>query len=99
MLSLMADVPSADRARMISTASRNMSWRTSALGQPPPTMCSLRFSPAPSPSENRPRDKSCMVAAFWAITAGWYRRMGQVTKVMSGMTDVAWAAAPRTDQA
>jgi hypothetical protein len=40
-----------------------------------------------------------MVAAFWAITVGWYRRMGQVTKVMRGIREVAWAAAPRTDQA
>ncbi len=84
---------------MISTASRSMSWRSSALGHPPPTTCSLRLSPAPSPSEKRPWDKSCMVAAFCAITVGWYRRIGQVTKVMRGIREVAWEAAPSTDQA
>ena len=37
-----------------------------------------------------------MVAAFWATTAGWYRTIGQVTYVISGMRSVAWAAAPST---
>ena len=36
-----------------------------------PTTCSLRFSPEPSPSRNRPPERICIVAAFWATTAGW----------------------------
>ena len=64
---------------MISIASPNISWRTFTPGQPRPTTCSLRFSPAPSPSVNRPSLSSATVAAFWATTAGWYRMIGQVT--------------------
>jgi hypothetical protein len=37
-----------------------------------------------------------MVAAFCATMAGWYRMIGQVTYVTSGMWSVAWAAAPST---
>ena len=42
---------------MIWIASTSISWRTSARGQPPPTTCSLRFSPAPRPRVNRPSDE------------------------------------------
>ena len=59
-----------NRCRMIRMASLSRSWRTRGLGQPPPTTCSLRFSPAPSPRVNRPPDSTPMVAAFWATTAG-----------------------------
>ena len=55
---------------MISTASSSIWWRTPTIGHRPPTMCSFRFSPAPSPRVNRPSDNSCMVAAFCATTAG-----------------------------
>ena len=34
-----------------------------ADGQPPPTTCSLRFSPAPRPRVNRPPERICSVAA------------------------------------
>ena len=38
---------------------------------PPPTTCSLRFSPLPRPRVNRPSARICRVAAFCATTAGW----------------------------
>ena len=47
---------------------------------------------------NRPSDSSCIVAAFWATTTGWYRRIGHVTNVINGMRSVTCAAAPNTDQ-
>lgn len=84
---------------MIRTASSNLSCRSAIPGQPPPTTCSLSFSPEPSPSRKRPSESSWSVAAFWATTAGWYRVVGQVTYDMSGMREVAWAAAPSTLQA
>ena len=56
---------------MIWMASTTISCRVLAGGQPPPVTCSLRFSPAPSPSVNRLSLSSPIVAAFWATTAGW----------------------------
>jgi hypothetical protein len=41
-------------------------------------------------------ESNCTVAAFCATTAGWYRIVGQVTYVISGMREVACAAAPST---
>ena len=52
--------------------------------------------------------RSCSVAsvsssstgtAAWATMAGWVRMVGHVTYVISGMREVACAAAPRTLQA
>ena len=65
--------------RMISIASSSMSCRSPTAGQRSPTTCSLRFSPAPTLSWNRPSESTPSVAAFCATTAGWYRRVGQVT--------------------
>src|SRR5207237_8519137 len=48
-------------------------------GQYPATTCSLSASPEPRPSQKRPGYIAAMVAAAWAITAGWYRKDGQVT--------------------
>jgi len=62
----------ANSSPMISNASVNISCRTFAGGHPWPTTCSLRFSPAPSPSVNRPSPaSSATVAACWATTVGW----------------------------
>lgn len=63
--------PPANSLRMMSTASSSISSRTCAAGRPAPTMCSFRFSPEPSPRRNLPSERSCMVAAFCATTAGW----------------------------
>ena len=64
--------PPANSSPMISNASVNISCRTFAGGHPWPTTCSLRFSPAPSPSVNRPSPaSSATVAACWATTVGW----------------------------
>ena len=38
------------------------------------------------------------VAAAWAMTAGWYRKPGQVTAVPNG-SDVRWPSAPMKAQA
>ena len=84
--------------RMICSASSNISCRCCTCGHPP-TTCSLRFSPAPRPSVNRPSESTPMVLAFCATTAGWYRRIGQVTNDISSARLVAWATAPSTDQA
>jgi hypothetical protein len=81
---------------MIGTASASISWRTLTGGQPRPTTCSLRFSPAPRPRVNRPPDSNATVAAFWATTAGWYRIVGHVTYVISPTRSVAVATAPST---
>lgn len=59
------------RRRMISTASASMAWRVCSAGHPRPTTCSFRFSPAPTPSTNRPSDSTPRVAACWATSAGW----------------------------
>ena len=65
---------------MIVSASSSISCRTLTGGQPCPTTCSLRFSPAPSPRVKRPSLSRSTVAAFCATTAGWYRmsRAGHV---------------------
>ena len=39
-----------------------------------------------------------MVAAAWAITAGWMRTVGQVTAVVTGSRASPAASAPITDQ-
>ena len=71
---------SSNRQRMISIASESMTSRTFAGGQPRPTTCPLRFSPAPRPRVKRsPPASSATVAAFCATTAEWYRMIGQVT--------------------
>ena len=48
-------------------------------GHDVPLTCSLRCSPAPTPSVKRPSESNCTVAAFSATTAGWYRMVGHVT--------------------
>lgn len=80
-------------------ASRNIAWRTSAAGQPAPTTCSFRRSPAPRPSRNRPSLITLIVAAAWATMAGWYLMVGQVTIVTSSSRSVSAAMAPSTLQA
>ena len=52
-------------------ASASIAWRVVAGGQPSPTTCSFRFSPAPTPKWKRPFDIAWIVAAFWATIAGW----------------------------
>src|SRR5256714_392993 len=42
-------------------------------------MCSLSASPDPNPSQKRPGYIAIMVAAAWAMIAGWERNDGQVT--------------------
>ena len=64
---------------MTCTASSSMSRRMSVSGQPSPRMCSLRFSPLPTPKRNRPSRSSDAVAVAWARTAGWMRTVGHVT--------------------
>jgi hypothetical protein len=61
-------------------------------------MCSLRFSPVPTPNEKRPGSWLAAVAAAWAMIAGWMRVVGQVTPVISRSRSVAWETAPRTPQ-
>lgn len=60
-------------------------------------MCSFRASPVPTPSWNRPPVSTALVAAAWAMIAGWMRTSGQVTAVVTG-SGVASASAPITDQ-
>ena len=55
---------------MMSTASESIAWRTPTAGQPSPTTCSFRFSPAPRPRRKRPPERIATVAAFWATIAG-----------------------------
>ena len=81
---------------MTSTASSSISSRTSASGQCSPRMCSLSASPLPTPREKRPSCSTPLVAAAWAMTAGWMRIVGQVTPVVTG-SGVASASAPITD--
>ena len=49
----------------------------------------------PTPSWNRPPVSSELVAAAWAMIAGWIRIVGHVTAVVIG-SDVALAIAPMT---
>jgi hypothetical protein len=62
-------------------------------------MCSLRFSPVPTPRKKRPGIIAAAVAAAWAIIAGWIRMVGQVTPVPRYSLVVAWAIPPMTLQA
>ncbi len=66
-----------------SIASSRRAWRSATPGQRSPRMCSLRFSPLPTPSEKRPGRSAAAVAAAWAMIAGWMRVVGQVTPVIS----------------
>ncbi len=83
---------------MTAMASPSISWRTGAGGQWSPRMCSLRFSPLPTPRKNRPGIMAVTVAAAWAMIAGWMRIVGQVTPVPSRSVLVAAEMAPITDQ-
>ena len=56
---------------MTSIASNIIALRMPISGHSPPRMCSLRASPAPSPSQKRPGNIAPSVAAAWAMTAGW----------------------------
>jgi len=67
-------------------------------GQCRPTMCSLRFSPLPTPRKKRPGIIAPAVAAAWATMAGCTRMIGQVTPVPSMMRAVLRATAPTTAQ-
>jgi hypothetical protein len=57
-------------------------------------MCSLRFSPDPRPRKNLPGIMAALVAAAWAMIAGWMRIVGHVTPVPSTSRSVACAMAP-----
>ena len=59
-------------------------------------MCSLSASPLPTPRLNVPPVMTALVAAAWAMIAGWIRMVGQVTPVVTGRS-VASARAPITD--
>ena len=58
-------------------------------------MCSLRFSPVPTPNSKRPGSIAAEVAVAWAMTAGWMRIVGQVTPVTT-LRRVTWESAPIT---
>src|SRR2546430_6386139 len=60
-------------------------------------MCSLSASPLPTPSANRPSCRTALVAAAWAMIAGWIRVVGQVTAVVTGSRQT-WLSAPIVDQ-
>jgi hypothetical protein len=61
-------------------------------------MCSLRFSPVPTPRKKRPGISAAVVAAAWATMAGWILTVGHVTAVPTIRRRVAWAIAPSTLQ-
>ncbi len=84
---------------MAAMASSSISWRMSTAGKPSPVMCSLSRSPAPTARVTWRSVRVATVAAAWATIAGWYRPMGQVSPVARSSSEVAWATAPRTDQA
>jgi hypothetical protein len=84
--------------RITSTASSNISRRSSASGQRSPRMCSLRASPLPRPSAKRPSSSTEEVAAAWAMIAGCMRTVGHVTAVVSFIREVDCAIAPIIDQ-
>ena len=88
--------PPSQSLRMTSTASSSISRRLSTRGQRWPRMCSLRFSPLPTPNRKRPSSSRAAVAAAWARTAGWTRKVGQVTAVVTLRLVVA-AMPPTTD--
>jgi hypothetical protein len=81
---------------MISTASSSRSRRTDAGGQRSPRMCSLRFSPVPTPSMKRPGIICAQVAAACATIAGCTRPVGHVTPVRTRSRSVASAMPPIT---
>ncbi len=83
---------------MMSTASSSIAWRTSTRGHGSPRMCSLRFSPDPTPRKNRPGMRHSAVAAACAMIAGWMRTVGHVTAVPSRSVEVARAIPPMTAQ-
>jgi hypothetical protein len=83
---------------MTSTASSIISSRTSTSGQRAPVMCSLSFSPLPTPKKNRPGIIVAAVAVAWARIAGWIRMLGAVTPVPSRIREVVAAIPPMTDQ-
>jgi hypothetical protein len=56
----------------------------------------LRFSPLPTPNRKRPGSRRAAVAAAWARMAGWIRKVGQVTAVVTLRLVVA-AMPPMTD--
>jgi hypothetical protein len=60
-------------------------------------MCSLRFSPVPTPNQKRPGSMSATVAAAWARIAGWMRTLSAVTPVPIVMRSVEAAMPPSTD--
>ncbi len=61
-------------------------------------MCPLSASPLPIPRRNLfSPNRTALVAAACAITAGWIRTVGQVTAVVTG-TSHAWEIAPIIDQ-
>ena len=74
---------------MTATASSSISWRTSIEGQCAPTMCSLRFSPVPTPRKKRPSIIAAEVAAACATSVGCTRMVGQVTPVPTTSREVA----------
>ena len=56
---------------MMSAHSRSRALRISLRGQPPPVMCSFDASPEPSAIHSRSGNISQIVAAAWAMIAGW----------------------------
>ena len=58
-------------------------------------MCSFSASPLPTPRKNRPGAITAVVAAAWAMIAGWMRTVGHVTDVPI-RRPVVDAIAPRT---
>ena len=83
--------------RITSTASSSISSRTSASGQRSPRMCSLSASPLPTPRVKRPSSSTALVAAAWAMIAGWMRTVGQVTAGGDRQRRSPAAIAPITD--
>ncbi|GAA2542018.1 hypothetical protein GCM10010210_10740 [Pseudonocardia hydrocarbonoxydans] len=83
---------------MISSASRSIAWRRATDGNPRPTTCSLSRSPDPTPRVKRSCETRASVAAAWAMTAGWYRIVGQVTPLTSPIRSVRAAIAPNRVQ-
>jgi len=60
-------------------------------------MCSLRFSPVPTPKKKRPGIIAAVVAAACATIAGCVLMVGQVTPVPTLRRSVACAMPPITD--
>ncbi len=52
----------------------------------------------PTPKPKRPGMSVAVVAAAWAMIAGWMRTVGQVTAVWIWSVEVTAASPPRTDQ-